>query len=73
MTGGSEMIRLSLKVLAGLAFGLLLLAAWLIWRNPAEIGGYLTAVLAVLQLVVSKIGEAIRVSGGAPVEPGGGS
>lgn len=67
MKSNSEIIKSALRILAAIGVLLLLLAAWLVWKNPDGVGGYLTGAFAALQLVISKIGEAIRA--GSTVEP----
>lgn len=65
-----DLIRLALRVLTLIALGILALAAFLIWQNPEGSGGYVTAAFAALQLVISKIGEAIRAGGDNSTDQG---
>lgn len=59
-----DIIKAALRILAAIAILLLLLAGWLVYSNPDGVGGYLTGAFAALQLVISKIGEAIRAGRG---------
>lgn len=65
-----DLIKLALRILTLIALGILCLAGFLIWRNPEGSDGYLTAAFAALQLVISKIGEAIRHSSSGEGEAG---
>jgi hypothetical protein len=57
--------RLFTRVYAIIAIILLVFGAFMIWKSPAGIGGWVTAILATLQLVISKLGELARLSFGA--------
>ena len=60
----TNLIRQAMHILTLLGLGVLILAGWMIYKNPQGEAGYITAAFAVLQLVISKIGEAVRISAG---------
>ena len=62
MNNSPDIIRLALKLLGVIAVLVLALAGWPVFKQPDGVGGYLTGAFAVLQLVISRVGEAIRAS-----------
>ncbi len=65
----TDLIKLGMQILTVIAVGLLVLGGVLIWKNPEGLAGYIMSAFAALQLVISKIGEAMRLSIGAPLDP----
>jgi hypothetical protein len=62
VTASPDIIKMALRLLTVIAVLVLLLSAWLVYLQPDGVGGYLTGTMAVLQLVISRVGEAIRAS-----------
>ena len=67
MTGPAT-AKTALRLLAGLGLVVLALAGFMVWHNPADQGGYIVATMAIVQLVISKVGEIVRLAFGKPPE-----
>lgn len=67
MTGPGT-AKAALALLGGVGFAVLVLAGFMVWHNPEDKGGYILATMAIVQLVISKVGEIVRLSFGQPPE-----